>query len=69
MRLSRQRRYQLAHAARGLCRLCPEQAMAGTTCCEKHLVAQRLRVRRRIGATPWHPGGVGRPPIAAQPPR
>jgi hypothetical protein len=51
--LSRQRRYQLAHEAAGLCCLCTKKATPGNRLCKRHREIanerNRLNVRRRLG--------------------
>lgn len=60
--VSRQRRYQLRHAARGLCMLCPLPVKHSRQYCARHAEADRIARRRRSGSQPWRPGKPGRPP-------
>jgi len=46
--ISRQRRYQLRHAAEGLCLFCSEKAALGQSCL-KHAVSIRERQRVKLG--------------------
>lgn len=62
--VSRQRAYQIANKARGLCLLCPEvRHPKSAVYCPTHLIQARIRQRKRLGVKPWRPGGPGRPPI------
>jgi hypothetical protein len=64
--LSKQRRWQLAKIAEGLCCQCGKREIVGTALCGLCLKAIRLRTRKRQGNKPWRPGGKGRPPIEAK---
>lgn len=58
--------YQQRHRAAGLCLFCPKALPPGsTTRCKRHLLLQRLRLRKALGQAPWRPGRRGRPPVEA----
>jgi hypothetical protein len=67
--MTKQRKYQLAHKANGLCHICPKPAVDGTFCL-RHLLENRTRMRnqkrQQLGLHPWRPGGMGRPPKGDQ---
>lgn len=48
MTLSRQRRYQLAHKAAGLCQLCSKPAWLGAIYCRKHVNKHGAMTGRNI---------------------
>lgn len=54
-KMSRQRKWQLRHKARGLCVQCNQPAVSKSFCL-KHLIAAREESRRRLGATKRHTG-------------
>jgi hypothetical protein len=61
---SRQHRWQLDRLASGLCSLCGRRPLRHyARSCDPCALAQRRRRQARLGLTPWHPGGPGRPPI------
>ena len=47
--LSRQRRYQLAHKAAGLCSQCPHPSIPGSLYCLDHMIKVRERQRSLKG--------------------
>ncbi len=62
--ISRQRTYQHAHKARGLCLSCSKPRAKGSAeYCEEHLRARRKRAREAAGCKAWVEGGRGRPPL------
>jgi len=60
---SRQHRWQLARIAEGRCAQCGKPRRYSTWRCERCAMAARRRNRERLGLSPWHPGGPGRPPL------
>lgn len=61
--MSKQRDYQKARQARGVCIFCPEPISKHSIClCEKHQEAARQRYRLAHGSLGWEPGKRGRPP-------
>ena len=62
---SRQRAYQAAHRAAGLCLNCPRES-GGNRLCDRCRAKQRKRNHARYGTKPWRKGKPGRPPIGAK---
>lgn len=64
MKISRQIAYQQRHLAEGLCYKCTEPLAAGSkNSCQKHLVEERERKRKKLGLQPWQEGRRGRKPL------
>lgn len=61
--ISRQRAWQLAKAAKGLCQKCGAKRLTYKTLCDDCAKKHRDSMRRSRGMNPWRPGGPGRPPI------
>ena len=59
--MSKQRKWQLEHKAKGLCQLC-SRPLFTTICCAKHHKLKIKRQRKRLGVKPWKPGSRGYPP-------
>lgn len=57
--MSRQRKYQLRKASRGLCQICTKPVMTGLTLCPTHVAIQAMRGRER---TRLRHEGPGAPP-------
>jgi len=58
---SRQRQWQIRQNAAGKCMYCSDPLLT-STCCEKHAVIRRERIRNLHGHQQWKPGSRGRKP-------
>ncbi len=59
----RRKRYQLRHAALGLCVLCANEKHPRSVFCPRCLLGMRRRSREALGCKPWREGGKGKPPL------
>ncbi len=66
LRVSRQRKYQLRHRAKGKCEKCYAARFCKSTLCAAHLVRQRKSTRKRTGYKRWKPGSPGAVPWEAR---
>ena len=64
--MTKQRKYQLAKLADGLCSICGKESLYNDERCLACYVKFMVLVRRRAGCKPWRPGGRGRPPLSAK---
>lgn len=63
--VSREGVTQAQRRAAGKCRYCDTPALPELTLCAFHRTQKTNAARKRLGASPWKPGGRGRPPIGA----
>ena len=61
--MTRQRRWQLARKAEGVCEVCGKGPLLTSVKCKYCAEKKTDLQRKRLGFEPWHPGGPGRPPI------
>lgn len=60
--LSRQRKWQLARLAKGLCEICGNEPLLTKRRCKTHALAMRRHSRKKYGYKAWRPGSCGLPP-------